>query len=227
MKAKLFRKRKPVPRLQKWKKNGIFKAMKEAGLDPREFDLDDSAAAVRIKHKWSESCFSFDDNPGHYVGHRVVGDGPDWGYDAYSWEALLSRVNAWADEVKHDLTTPDLWAEMQREVKLLGVGSDDVRENTPFTPDEQKEIARRLQELAEQAGQKYSLSATQIQVLNAKLDYLVKAAGRLGRIDWRNAFVGAIIGYVLTAAVPPELGHEIFQTLLHAIGHLYPALPSG
>jgi hypothetical protein len=143
MKAKLFRKRKPVPRLQKWKKNGIFKAMKEPGLDPREFDLDDSAAAVRIKHKWSESCFSFDDNPGHYVGHRVVGDGPDWGYDAYSWEALLSRVNAWADEVKHDLATPDLWAEIQREVKLLGVGSDDVRENTPFTPNEQKEIARR------------------------------------------------------------------------------------
>jgi hypothetical protein len=56
---------------------------------------------------------------------------------------LLSRVNAWADEVKHDLATPDLWAEIQREVKLLGVGSDHVKENTPFTPNEQKEIARR------------------------------------------------------------------------------------
>jgi hypothetical protein len=66
-----------------------------------------------------------------------------------------------------------------------------------------------------------------MQVLNAKLDYLVGAAGRLGRIDWRNVFAGAILGFILSAALPPESAHHLFFEFLQAIGHLfgYPALP--
>jgi hypothetical protein len=66
-----------------------------------------------------------------------------------------------------------------------------------------------------------------MQVLNAKLDYLVGAAGRLGRIDWRNVFAGAILGFILSAALPPESARQIILELLRAIGHLFghPALP--
>jgi hypothetical protein len=209
---------------EKWQRNAIFKAIQAAGLNPKEFDLDDSDARVQIKHKWSNSCFIVGE---HYVGYRVVGDGPDWPYEVHSWEALLSRISTWASEVKHDLETPDLWAEMQREVKLLGAASDDLTGNTPFTLDEQKEIARRLHELSEHARTMYALSPAQMRVLDAKLDYLVEAAGRLGRIDWRNALAGAILGFVLTAAVPPEFVRDVLLTLLPAISHLYPLLPSG
>src|SRR2546430_1253811 len=124
------------PHLRKWQRNQIFEAIQSVGLDPKEFDLEDSDAAVRIKHKWSESYF-------------VIGG-----------------------------------------------------------------------------------NAGQIRVLDAKINYIVEAAGRLGRTDWRGLFVGVIVSYILTAALPPESAHAIFRTfvtLLQAIGHLYgyrlPELP--
>jgi len=46
----------------------------------------------------------------------------------------------------------------KREAELLGAGSDEITKNTPFTPDEQKEIAGRLQEIAKRVGRTYSLS---------------------------------------------------------------------
>jgi hypothetical protein len=230
MMAKSTRKRSrasPAPRLQKWHRNNIFEAIQAVKLNPRDFDLDDSDAVIRIKHKWSESCFNVGGSPGHYVGSYVVGDAPAWPYNAYSWQALMSRVSQWLEDVKRDLETPDLWAELQREAKLLGAGSTEVTENTPFTLDEQKEIAERLPKLAKYAKRTYSLSGTQMRVLEAKLDYLVDAARRLGRIDWRNVFAGAILSFILSAAVPPESARDIFLTLLRGIGHLYgfPELP--
>jgi hypothetical protein len=213
---------------EKWKRNQIFAAIQGVGLDPRDFDLvEDGDDNFRIKHKWSDSCFIVGGSPAHYVGSYVVGDGPTWPYEAYSWESILPRVSRWLEEVKRDLQTPDLWYELQREAELLGGASNEANENTPFTPEEQREIIGRLQELAESARRTYSLSGPQMQILNAKVDYLVGAAGRLGRIDWRNVLAGAILSFVLTAAFSPESARHIFMELLRAIGHLYghPELP--
>jgi hypothetical protein len=219
----------PSPQVQKWKKNQIFDAILKAGLDPKDFDFEDRDTEVRIKHKWSDSSFIVGGDPGHYVGHYVVGDSSNWPYEVYSWESVMPRVSNWLEQVKRDLETPDLWAELQREAELLGGASNEANENTPFTPEEQKEIAARLQELAEYARRTYSLSGPEMQILNAKIDYLVGAAGRLGRIDWRNVFAGVILGFILTAAFSPESARHIFLTLLRAIGHLYglPELPGG
>jgi hypothetical protein len=161
-----------------------------------------------------------------YVGRSVVGDALDWGFEAYSWQSLIQRICRWLGDVKRDLETPDLWAELQREAELLGANFNDITENTPFTPDEQKEIAGRLRGWAADARRTHSLSEAQTRVLNAKLDYLVNAAGRLGRIDWRNAFVGVILGYVLAAALPPDSARDM---LFRAIGAIFglPELPSG
>jgi hypothetical protein len=120
--------------MQKWKKNEIFEAIQAVGLDPKEFDLEDADGEVQIKHKWSTSCFTFADDPSHYVGRYVVGDGPDWPFEAYSWQAVIPRISRWLGEVKDDLETPDLWAELERDARLIfGAASDDLAANTPFT----------------------------------------------------------------------------------------------
>jgi hypothetical protein len=214
-------------RLQKWMKNQIFEAIQAAKLNPIDFDLRDEQAEFRIKHRWSESCFVVDGDPGKYVGRKVVGDGTDWPFEAYSWEAVITRIRSWLGEVRRDIETPDLWAELQRETALLGANSVDVTENTRFTSDEQEEIALRLQEFSEFARRTYSLSEAQMQALDAKLDYLVDAARRLGRIDWRTALAGVILIYVLTAALPPESARDIFLQFFRALGHFcgFPELP--
>jgi hypothetical protein len=213
--------------LQKWHRNNIFNGMEGVGLDPKEFDLNDSDAEVRIKHKWSASCFVVRGAPGHYTGFGVIGDGPETSYDVYSWDALISRVWLWLQLVKRDLDTPDLWAELQRETKLLEVGTNDVSENTRFTLEEQKEIAKRLAELAKHVSHTHSLSHEQMQALEEKLDYLVDASGRLGRKDWLNAFIGVTLTFMLSAALAPESARTIFLTFLRAIGFLYPELSIG
>jgi hypothetical protein len=210
--------------LQKWKTNQIVEAIQGVGLDPREFEFEDVDADVRLKHKWSESYFIFGGDALHYVGRYLVGDGPDWPYDVYSWEALMTRFSRWLREVKLDLDMPDLWAELQDEAKMLGGTPGEANENTPFTREEQKDIEQRLREVEARVTRTYSLPEPERGILNAKIDYLVDAAGRLGRIDWRNAFVGAVLGYILTAGLPPESVRSIFLTfmaVLRAIGHLF------
>jgi hypothetical protein len=136
------------PLLRKEHKNDIFRAIQAVGLDPNEFDLEDFADGVRIKHKRSESYFIVGrDESGYYVGKSLVGDGLVWPTSPASWQTLMPRISWWLEEVKQDLDTPDLWAELKREAQLLGADSSVVTENTAFTVDEQREIARRLKEL--------------------------------------------------------------------------------
>jgi len=124
MKAKWPRKSKKAstpPLLQKRHRNDIFEAIQATGLDPRTFNLDDSGTEAETKHRWSTSFFIVSRESSYYVGKYRVGDGVVWPYNPCSWQFLMPRVSAWLGEVKGDLETPDLWAELQREVKLLGV----------------------------------------------------------------------------------------------------------
>jgi hypothetical protein len=215
-------------RLQKWQKNQIFEAIQAVGLDPREFHLENDDAEVSIKHKWSASHFTIVGDLGHYGGRYVVGDAPAWPFEANTWQYFVTRMTHWLEEVKRDLAMPDLWADLQRDSQLLfGAGADDGAENRPFTQAEQKEIAAQLQALAEHARRTYSLSPPQIRALEAKVDYLVNAARRLGRIDWRNVCAGASLGYILSTSLPPEAARGMLSALIRAIGHLYglPDLP--
>jgi hypothetical protein len=60
--------------------------------------------------------------------------------------------------------------------------------------------------------------------------YLEDAAARgLGRIDWRNAFVGVMMGVVVEAILPPEVVREVVTLTLRGLAHLFglPSLPGG
>lgn len=92
---------------------------------------------------------------------------------------------------------------------------------------EQIQIAGRLREMAENVGRTYPLSAEQTRVLNAKIDYLIDAAGRLGRTDWRGVFFGVMLSFFLASAFPPESVSKFLLLVIRAIGHLsgLPELP--
>jgi integrase len=56
----------------------------------------------------------------------------------------MSCFSRLVKDVKNDLDTPDLWAELQRDARLLGSLSSKANENTTFTSEEQKDIEQRL-----------------------------------------------------------------------------------
>jgi hypothetical protein len=57
------------------------------------------------------------------------------------------------------------------------------------------------------------------------MDYLITAAGRLGRKDWLTVYIGAILSFILGAALPSESVHGLLLTSLRAMGLLFPELP--
>jgi hypothetical protein len=215
-------------RLEKWQRNSIYEAIQGAGLDPGEFECRNDDTESQLTHRWSESYLILGGNPGHYVGRSVIGEAAARPYEAYSWHALEERVSGWLADVNRDLETPDLWAELRREQETLGVAPEE-NANTTFTADEQAEIATLLREIKERVKDRYPLSDKETLVLSANLDYLEAAAGRVGRIDWRAMFVGILVSFLLSVALPPESVRHTLIPLLRGLGHLYglPELPGG
>jgi hypothetical protein len=209
-------------KIEKWKKNEIFNAIEAAKLDPLDFRLDVSEAELRINHLRSPSYFLVDLGHGHYIGSYLVGDSAPSPYSATStWQYLMPRISSWLEEVKRAVEMPDRWAELQSRVNLLGAGAQGAIGNTPFTPNEQEEIAGRLHDLRENATSMYSLSDEQVRALNAKIDYLVEAAARLGRVDWWNVVAGAMFAYAWVVAFPPDAAQSFLLSLLQSIAHFY------
>src|ERR1019366_7556755 len=125
--------------------------MVAGGLDPKKCDLTKGyGAAASISHVPSGSVFILDDNVLPYTGKYVVGNSelvrP---YQAFTWTQVRETVRRWAEEVKRDVDTLDLWAELQREPEILTGARYEAAENTPFTPNEQAEIAKQLREIKE------------------------------------------------------------------------------
>jgi hypothetical protein len=84
--------------MEKWKKNDLVETMQTVGLDPLQFELEESDdGKVRIKHKYSPSWFTFRYDGGSITGSYVVGDGPEWGsVPSSTWHGgLLPRITTW------------------------------------------------------------------------------------------------------------------------------------
>jgi maltooligosyltrehalose synthase len=144
---------------------------------------------------------------------------------------VTQQFDLWLTGVKRDVEMPDLWAQLRRRRELLAAISDDAVENRPFTDSEQRQIAEQLQELKEYVGRTYSLSDSQMRVLEERLDYLIDAARRAGRRDWLLMVAGVMLSYVLAVELPPEAARAILNTFLKGIsrilGREFPELPGG
>lgn len=218
--------------LGKLLRNEVVRAVQGAGFSAEEFDWGDFLAEeVTVRHRRAGASFVFGGSAGDYVSRYYVADDPVEERTGMSWFGLKQQLEFWLSALKLDIETPDLWAELQGEEELFMAVSDEAMENTPFTPAEQEEIAGQLRELKGYVIRTHSLSEAQTRLLEERLDYLAAAAGRVGRKDWMLLAAGVMLGYVLTAALPPEAARDIVGTLLTSIGHIVggrpPGLPGG
>jgi len=211
-------------RLEKWQRNAIIEAVEQGGLNPRDctFDFDDLAS--RIIHHPSGSTFLLEGTAGNYNSTLAVGEGAPRPLRHYTWPTLENRIQRWAEEVKQDVDTPDLWAELQRERGILTGPSDEEVENTPFTPDEQAKIAEGFRGIKEYVRTTYELPADQYVTIDKRLDALEDAARRgVRRIDWRNQLLGVFIGLVIDAVLPQEPVRHMLIIVLRGLGSLFGA----
>jgi hypothetical protein len=154
-------------------------------------------------------------------GEEVV-EKTDYGLE---WGGVLGDVQLWLNALKYEVTGPDVWAE------LADVHAEHVsRPNDPLTSSEQQLLDVRLDELLAYAHANYDLAADAVTELQAAVAYLKHAARRLPRIDWANAAVGAVMGWLLGVALPPDAARTIMSRLVdivHAVTGVLRLLPPG
>jgi len=150
------------------------------------------------------------------VATKVV-DGPVEDEECGTWTETLDAITSWVRAVKNELSSPDLWAELERDS-----GFQQARDpaNTAFSAAEQAEIAEAVNVLQREATRRYSLSDDQVAALATQLQYLAEASMRTGRLDWRNLAAGAIVTLMAEAVLPPDVTRQILVQLMTSVGHL-------
>ncbi|HTB50770.1 MAG TPA: hypothetical protein VK701_07315 [Solirubrobacteraceae bacterium] len=240
----------PESILSKRSRNELYKAIEESGIEPRLFSLDPHPK--RGHGDRDHLTIHHDD-----TGARLVIEGPDprsviinfrgpvpadagvldvratnsEGVEqvriGIRWQGVLDCVRAWSAGVKTVVEAPDLWSDLAREAdEFYNLGTVD---NTPFSEAELKEIAEALNGLKLYAKRTYSLSSEESREIEARLDYLIAASRRVGRLDWRNLAVGALLSAVAGALLPQPVMQGVLRAFISSVGHIFginiPQLP--
>jgi hypothetical protein len=206
----------------------VFQRLTDAGFEPREFELVgdfETSNGVRcpaLRHRQTGQYW-VEYSPGH--------DKPVDSYGTGNWDAVVvPRLSEWLGYVRRELEAPDLWGELRREGDLVG-GEPNIELNTPFTETEKVAVREQLSEVKHLLRAQHQLTEAQFDALDARLDYLADAADRLGRVDWREAFIGAMLGLVLQAVIPSAPIRDAILAVTRGVGqmlgHDLPALPPG
>jgi hypothetical protein len=216
-------------RLLKSQKNEILVLIKQADLDPMEFDWEEreetetySLGEVthhfhRLIHKPSGYAALFGEN---FLSYSPGEQRPQQTENKLNWVGKREAVHHWLMYLKREIDAPDLWASLAQGRELLGaepVGAV----NTPFTADEQVQIKKTIEEIRVYITSTYSLASEPLAKVNRKLDYLIDASTRIGRIDWKNIFVGALLSLALQQLSPSGPGlRELFAAAGHLLRHV-------
>lgn len=204
----------PVLELLRSQKNQAFVMIREAGLEPEDFQWFEVGDAVRLIHIPTDYYFEFDSNRGKWNIQHFPQD--SIGLVAYhgiqeEWTDVLSIFGNWISIVQREHLAPDLWAISQEEKKLIAEHIDDL-ENSPFSNDEKLRISAAIKELKEFLVASGQHSDSQIQFIITRLQHLEEASHRLGRKDWITLTMGTLTNIVVGAALAPDAARELLRT---------------
>lgn len=216
-----------MPRLTTVQKNKILELVLAEGLERADFYwIDEDGHAPRLVHRKTNYIFQFGDWSGGGTARYHLTWQPAYHAaqtDTYSetWPAVIHVVAKWVAAIADEHRAIDLWKTVGEAIPAPATQPFN-EENTPFSDAERKAIVARLDELEHYIAETHHLPEAQRQEVAGRLDYLKGAAGRLGRIDWRNIFVGQMVAMVFDRLVPPGALHSIMQFAFQA----FQALPA-
>lgn len=151
----------------------------------------------------------------------VVGDGRHDSFVNLNSMYFWPLISHWAGLVSEDAQTADLWSDIQRQRELLSSVQNERSGNTPFTPDEQRQVADKLREIQTYIVKNYDLSAEQISHIDDMLKEAADAASRIGRKDWILLFTGTMSSLIVTDLLPPQAAQHALITVLQGLAHIF------
>jgi len=136
------------------------------------------------------------------------------GYRANGWPGVKQLFDNWLQILQREVGQPNLWA---------GILDADLpsspSSNAPLTADEVEYVRGQID-----SARKYlhgqNLDKQTLDSVNKKLDYLVGASKRMGRIDWRTLAIGTVVEIAISAAFAPEQAQALFQLITAPVQRL-------
>jgi hypothetical protein len=176
-----------------------------------------------LQHR--ESTFFFQVTTGSTYRFEIVySPGDHYVTDGDSvprWGEVPGVCKRWLGLLRRELKAVNPWAELQNREPFSARLSD--VDNSRFTESEIAMIEDGLAQVSIKIRATSNLTGEQIRILDERLEYLIQASKRLGRIDWRNAFVGAVFGLVLQSFVNPQTAIQIVSLASTIFGHIFSA----
>ena len=207
----------PDPVLLRSQKNEAFMVIKEAGLEPSDFQWSEafSGKGLRLSHTPTGSYFVFALSSGYWNGcyfpKQSKAEEEVYVGTHLQWPDVFGKFKAWVSIVQREYAEPDLWAASQQEKKLIADKIDDL-ENFPFSDAEQSRISVAVNELREFLISSAKHSDSQVQFITTRLQHLEEASHRLGRKDWITLAMGTLTNIVVGAALAPDAARELLRT---------------
>ena len=136
-------------------------------------------------------------------------------------------IQDWVPAVKAH-QTGDLWAHLEEQRAAFAPGNASTN-NSALSGAEQNRIESSIDDLLARVRELKLFQREQYERFAAVMAHQKKAAGWLGRIDWLNAFTGAVFGQLMSAAMSPQNVQQFLSLAAGAVswlsGHL-PQLPA-
>lgn len=203
--------------LTRSEREALYQAVAAVGLMPEEFSLSigDSGFSIDFapvdNHKISIICKDnnrdgsinrfnvFIDYSGRIIRRSKV----------MEFSEVVDVIGGLAEGVRGEIHTPDPWEAASRTRDQLSENLARTDGNTPFSEEEQSIISERMRLLAQEFGEKYSLTETQFRELDKKIEHLVDATYRLHRFDWVSLVIGVLFTHALAIALPADVAQQL------------------
>lgn len=203
--------------LLKSQKNDVFRVVELRGFHPADFEwvvmespLGDRVTIDVLRHKASQFDFLFDINrrrpplgvqADRISIYRPGLETPVGRSDDFDWDGQLGSLSRWLDFVRRETTQESLWEQLDQEP--LRVVATSTYDNERLSKDERRAIEAGVAQ-AKAYVENVVADTAQLARIEQKLDEICDASTRLGRRDFANAAMGALMGVAFEAVLTSE-----------------------
>jgi hypothetical protein len=226
-------------RLLNTQKQNVFDALTNSGFEPYQFDWTTGrtggsgpggAPPTQFSIIYSKSRpefrFTFNFVDGVYLPHCSPWKGTRAAtLGAASWTRCLAHIPVWANLVEDELKTPDPWKALPGLATTSAIALSSDVANTEFSHRETERLTKGLEEIRRLLIDAVAESKEQSKLINQQVNSLLEASKSMGRKDWINQAIGALITLSMTIGLQPEVTKEALEILrqtLTGIVHLVP-----
>mgnify|MGYP003623330176 CR=1 FL=1 len=199
-------------KLLRSQKNALFDVITEEGLPPAMFELTEG----------EETCVRYRPNKEYSLRVQEVTGAKYWikicpGFETFQktyvrdkFPGVLDIAHIWVNFLKNEVEVPDKWGQMEKELrKVPALATTGFDLPGLFSVAEYEHLGARMSALKNGLGG-IARDEEGRQAVEDKLDRLMQLARSLNKTDWRDLFLGAVMGLILNLTFDKQMVSQVW-----------------